>query len=52
MDNKKEMIKKLDNVEQKYLIVGNGLNNFIVILHKVIHDEKHQLVTVTAIENC
>ena len=52
MDDKKEMIRKLDNVEQTYLMVGNGSNNFTVILHKVIHDEKHQLVTVTAIENC
>ena len=48
---RKEIFRKLDNGVLKYLIVRNILNKFTVIVQMLIHDEKHQLVTVTFIES-
>ena len=46
------MVRKVDNSILKYLIAENSLNDFTVIVHKLIHDENHQLVTVAVIEIC
>ena len=51
MLNRREIFRKLDNGVLKYLIVGNILSNFTVIVHMLIHDEKHQLVTLAFIES-